>query len=77
MGEKILKMGREGNGGENKRREILGGRNCTRMAGFLLSLSLSLSLWSQETPTLSLSFDQPADWLDCKGALEYNILSLH
>jgi hypothetical protein len=73
MGEKILKMGREGNGGENKRREILGGRNCTRMAGFLLSLSLC----SQETPTLSLSFDQPADWLDCKGALEYNILSLH
>jgi hypothetical protein len=52
MGEKILKMGREGNGGENKRREILGGRNCTRMAGFLLSLSLSLL--TRNTHALSL-----------------------
>jgi hypothetical protein len=54
MGEKILKMGREGNGGENKRREILGGRNCTRMAGFLLSLSLSLSAHKKHPRSLSL-----------------------
>jgi hypothetical protein len=46
------------------------------MAGFLLSLLSSLC--TRNTHALSpLSFDQPADWLDCKGALEYNILSLH
>jgi hypothetical protein len=58
-----------------KRSEIFGGRSCTRMAGFLLSLLSSLC--TRNTHALSpLSFDQPADWLDCKGALEYNILSL-
>lgn len=58
---------------EIKQREILGAETAQEWRG-------SCSLRTRNTHTLSLSpffkeqplsFDQPADWLDCKSVLEY------
>ena len=63
---------------EIKQREIIWGQETAQEWRGSCSLSLSLCTRNTHTHSLSpffkerpLSFDQPADWLDCKSVLEY------